>query len=79
VKVGGHFLAPKTGDISQEIEEAGVASRIVGGGRPRLHPFMLPGESEERVVVAIKKVKGTPPGYPRRIGVAKAQPLGTQE
>jgi 16S rRNA (guanine527-N7)-methyltransferase len=78
VKVGGYFLAPKKGDISHELEGAKGASRTVGGGAPRLHLFILPGESEERAVVAIKKVKSTPPGYPRRVGVAKTQPLGAR-
>ncbi|HYO50132.1 MAG TPA: 16S rRNA (guanine(527)-N(7))-methyltransferase RsmG [Chloroflexia bacterium] len=77
VKVGGWMLAPKKGDISLELEGAKKATSILGGGEPRLHRFALPGEDEERFVVAIKKVKGTPPGYPRRVGLAKAQPLGS--
>jgi 16S rRNA (guanine527-N7)-methyltransferase len=79
VKVGGRFLAPKKGDISQEVEEAKKASPILGGDSPRLHPFTLPGEEEERVVVAIKKARATPPGYPRRVGLAKSNPLGAQK
>ncbi|HEX9989357.1 MAG TPA: 16S rRNA (guanine(527)-N(7))-methyltransferase RsmG [Chloroflexia bacterium] len=77
VKVGGWMLAPKKGDISPELEEAKKAARILGGGEPRLHRFTLPGEEEDRFVVAVKKVKVTPPGYPRRVGLAKAQPLGS--
>jgi 16S rRNA (guanine527-N7)-methyltransferase len=77
VKVGGWMLAPKKGDISHELEEAKKATSLLGGGEPRLHRFVLPGEEEERFVVAVKKVKGTPPGYPRRVGLAKAQPLGS--
>ena len=76
VKVGGWMAAPKKGDISREIEEAQRASRVLGGGEPRLHRFRLPGEDEERFVVVIEKVKSTPPGYPRRVGLAKARPLG---
>lgn len=74
-KVGGWMAAPKKGDISQELKEAEKASRILGGGPPKLHRFVLPGETEERFVVMIKKVKATPPGYPRRVGLAKARPL----
>lgn len=76
-KVGGWVLCPKKGDISLEIKDAKKASRILGGSEPVLHSFMLPGEAEERFVVAIKKVRSTPPAYPRRVGLAKAQPLGT--
>lgn len=76
LKVGGIMLTPKKGDLSQELREAQVAARLLGGNVPRLHPFTLPGEEEERYVVAIHKVKPTPPGYPRRVGLAKTQPLG---
>ena len=75
-KIGGFFLAPKKGDISQELEGAGRAASLLGGDRPRLHSFRLPGEEGERYVVVIRKVRATPPGYPRRVGLAKAKPLG---
>ena len=52
------------------------AARLLGGGAPRLYHFTLPGESEERAVVVIGKVSSTPPGYPRRVGLAKSRPLG---
>jgi 16S rRNA (guanine527-N7)-methyltransferase len=76
-KVGGWMVAPKKGDISLELKNAGRASKVVGGGEPKVHSFTLPGETEERFVVVIKKVKATPPGYPRRVGLAKARPLGS--
>ncbi|MBF6613241.1 MAG: 16S rRNA (guanine(527)-N(7))-methyltransferase RsmG [Chloroflexi bacterium] len=76
VKAGGWMLAPKKGDISTELREAVKASKILGGGEPKLHQFRLQGEEEERYVIAISKVRPTPPGYPRRIGLAKARPLG---
>ena len=78
LKVGGIMLAPKKGDLSQELREAKVASKLLGGDAPRLHPFTLPGEEDERYVVAIRKVKPTPPAYPRRVGLAKMQPLGKE-
>ena len=77
VRVGGLLLAPKKGDISQELQGAERGARFVGGGQPRLHTFTLPGDEEARYVVAIPKLKPTPPGYPRRVGLAKARPLGS--
>jgi 16S rRNA (guanine527-N7)-methyltransferase len=77
VKVGGWMLAPKKGDISQELAAAERASRLVGGSAARLQPFRLPGDEENRLVVAVKKVKSTPSGYPRRVGAVKANPLGS--
>jgi 16S rRNA (guanine527-N7)-methyltransferase len=76
VKVGGLMLAPKKGDISPEIEGAKKAGPILGGEAPRLHSFVLPGENEERYVVTMSKIKSTPSGYPRRVGLAKSRPLG---
>jgi 16S rRNA (guanine527-N7)-methyltransferase len=78
VKVGGWMLAPKKGDISEELEDARRAAKILGGAEPKVHRFLLPTEQDERYVVAIKKVKPTPPGYPRRVGLAKLKPLGSQ-
>lgn len=76
VKVGGYFLAPKKGDISLEQTESKKASQLLGGTAPRQHIYSLPTEDEERIVVAFKKMKSTSPIYPRRVGLAKAQPLG---
>ena len=74
-KIGGWMLAPKKGDILAEIEAAKEAARILGGVEPRLHHFVLLGEEGERYVVVVKKVRATPPGYPRRAGLAKSRPL----
>lgn len=74
-KVGGWVFAPKKGDISHELEDAGRAARLLGGGEPRLHRFVLLGEAEGRSVVTIKKVRNTPTEYPRRVGLATAKPL----
>lgn len=76
-KVGGWVLAPKKGDISREIEDARGAVMVLGGGDLKLHSFLLPGEDEERVVVAVQKVSPTPSGYPRRVGLAKTRPIGS--
>jgi 16S rRNA (guanine527-N7)-methyltransferase len=75
-RAGGVMLAPKKGNITEEMAGAREAARILGGSAPKLHPFTLPGEEEERYVVAIRKVRPTPSGYPRRVGLAKSRPLG---
>jgi 16S rRNA (guanine527-N7)-methyltransferase len=75
-KVEGIMLAPKKGDISLELRGAKSASKLLGGGQPQAHEVTLLGENEPRVVVAIRKEKPTPLGYPRRVGLAKQKPLG---
>jgi 16S rRNA (guanine527-N7)-methyltransferase len=76
VKPGGMMAAPKKGDISLEIQQAAKASSVLGGGPPDTRTFTLPGETDERYVVLVSKVKRTPSGYPRRVGLAKSRPLG---
>jgi len=77
LKPGGLMLAPKKGEIGQELMEAQVAAKLLGGDAPQLHYFTLPGDEEARYVVASRKVRPTPPGYPRRVGLAKTKPLGS--
>lgn len=42
VRVGGCFAALKGPDGPQELDEAGRAIDLLGGGQARLHPFTLP-------------------------------------
>jgi 16S rRNA (guanine527-N7)-methyltransferase len=76
VKPGGVMAAPKKGDISLEIQQAAKAIPVLGGGPPETRAFTLAGETEERYVVLVPKVRRTPSGYPRRVGLAKSRPLG---
>ncbi len=75
-RVGGRLLAPKKGDISQELSEGKRAARLLGGQLARTYPFVLPGDEEPRAVISVRKTAPTPPGYPRRVGLAKTKPLG---
>jgi 16S rRNA (guanine527-N7)-methyltransferase len=77
VKVGGLMLAPKKGDISQELLIGKRAAFVLGGAPPDTQTFRLPTEDEDRFVVVIKKLRNTPAAYPRRVGLAKAKPLGS--
>jgi 16S rRNA (guanine527-N7)-methyltransferase len=48
-----------------DLEPLGAVSRILGGGAPELHEGL----------VVLPKIAPTPPGFPRRVGVAKKRPL----
>ena len=74
VKKGGKFLAMKGARIAEELPEATVAIRWVGGGKPMVHPIQLPG-AEHHVIVEIAKLALTPAKYPRRATQAKGKPL----
>ncbi len=68
LRLGGVLLA-QVGAISVE-PLASVAAHL-GGGAPALLPAGRPGHFVLRVV----KQGSTPPGYPRRVGLARRRPL----
>jgi 16S rRNA (guanine527-N7)-methyltransferase len=75
-RVGGALLAPKKGDIAPELAAATRAAPLVGGGPPQAFAFRLPGDAADRLVFVLPKVRPTPPGYPRRVGLPDKKPLG---
>jgi 16S rRNA G527 N7-methylase RsmG len=48
-----------------DLEQLAAASEQLGGGAPEVHDGL----------VVLPKVAPTPPGFPRRVGVAKKRPL----
>ena len=76
VKVGGYFVAYKSGDVDKEVESARKAVNILGGVIEKVDKFTLPETDIERSLVYIKKVKATGKKYPRKAGVPVREPLG---
>ena len=74
VKVGGSFVAYKSGDIT-EITEAESAYKILGGKLLVKENFSLPYDYGERTVAVVEKIKNTPPKYPRGQGKERKNPL----
>ncbi|MBO5240567.1 MAG: 16S rRNA (guanine(527)-N(7))-methyltransferase RsmG [Clostridia bacterium] len=74
VKVGGTFIAYKSGDQT-EIKEAETAYKILGGKLENVIGYSLPENYGERTLAVVKKVKGTPPKYPRGQGKERKDPL----
>lgn len=74
VKLGGRFLAYK-GDASEELEEAKRAIKILGGEIEEVYAYALPEDYGRRTIIAIRKVIGTPPQYPRGQGKERNRPL----
>lgn len=73
VKVGGWFLAMKGSAAAEEAKEAEKAITLLGGRLEEIVNFTVDGASHP--VLKIRKVKPTPPAYPRRYGKIKQQPL----
>ncbi len=74
VKVGGKFIAYKSGDIT-EIEEAKSAYKTLGARLVECIEYALPENYGDRVLAVVEKVKPTPPKYPRGQGKERKAPL----
>ena len=74
VKVGGTFIAYKSGDQT-EIQEAETAYPCLGGKLETVLSYSLPEHYGERTLAVVKKIKQTPPKYPRGQGKERKNPL----
>lgn len=74
VKVGGSFIAYKSGD-TQEITEAENACKTLGGKKADVYFYELPENYGERTLAIVQKTKPTPPRYPRGQGKERKNPL----
>ena len=74
VKVGGSFIAYKSGNID-EIEEAQSAYKVLGGKCVKIEKYELLDDFGERSLAVIEKVKPTPNRYPRGQGKERKNPL----
>ena len=73
VKVGGLFIAMKASAAQEELEEAGHAVSVLGGTVEKTVPYEIDGAP--RCAIVIRKVRATPPAYPRRFARIKQLPL----
>ena len=73
VKVGGKVLAMKGSAAKEELEEAKTAISKLGLKLEKVVDF--PVEDGTHSVIVLKKVKPTPPQYPRRYAKIKQSPL----
>ena len=77
-RVGGAFIAQKSGEVEGEIAEAQPAIRILGGRLRGVRTVAVEG-LEDRVLVVVDKLAPTPERYPRRAGVPQKRPLGLKD
>ena len=73
VKVGGAVLAMKGAAAKEELAEAGNAIRRLGLQVENVLDFPIDGTAHS--VIVLRKVKPTPPQYPRRYAKIKQLPL----
>jgi len=75
IRVGGSFLAMKSVDTGDEINQANRAIEELGGELSVNFDYTVPGTDIARRVVHIKKTSKTPVLYPRRFVRIKREPL----
>ncbi len=88
IKVGGHLVLWRGAQAREELYQSrsalsklgGAAAGSVAAGGVKAEagavlPYTLPGHNTSYHLVVIEKVKPTPPGYPRRVGLPKQRPL----
>lgn len=73
-RMGGLFIAPKKGQIEEEVGQARQAINTLGGRLREVKKIEVKG-LESRSLVIIEKTGPTPPRYPRRAGLPAKRPL----
>lgn len=75
VKSGGYFISYKSDKVSDELDNAKKAIRLLGGVYKHQIEFMLPNSDIYRNLIVIEKEKNTPKEYPRKSGLPSKKPL----
>ncbi|SDE77229.1 16S rRNA (guanine(527)-N(7))-methyltransferase RsmG [Sporomusa acidovorans] len=75
VKIGGWFIALKGAQYEEELREAAHAIDLLGAKVDSVMPVILPGLTDKRAVIYIKKIASTPANYPRKAGTPEKKPL----
>lgn len=75
VKPGGYFLAMKSVDCGQELEDAAHCIKLLGGRVQDVKDYQIPGTGISHRLVLIQKVAPTLKGYPRRWAKIQKEPL----
>ncbi len=75
VKVSGKMVAQKGSSAHVEAQSAARAFNLLGASLERVIPVELPGVSDERYLVVVRKTSPTPTAYPRPAGAPVKKPL----
>jgi 16S rRNA (guanine527-N7)-methyltransferase len=73
-KVGGDALAMKGPKAIEELNQARIAIRLLGGGDAQAIPTDLP-QTSGHLIVKIPKIRPTPARFPRDPSIAKGSPI----
>ena len=75
VKQGGAFIAMKSKDTDEELEQAKKAIRLLGGEIEKIIDYTIPHTEITHRLVVVRKKNHTPKQYPRPFRKISASPL----
>ena len=75
VRPGGMFLALKGPAAAEELTEAEHAIPLLGAAVEEVFAESIPGDDLRHTLVAVRKTRSTPQGYPRPFSQIKKSPL----
>lgn len=75
VKLEGTFIALKSQQAQNELDQAQNALQVLGGQVTKLQQWQLPEQAGVRELILIQKIHKTPAKYPRKPGTPTKQPL----
>lgn len=76
VKIDGYFAAMKASLFEDEIKDAEKAISVLGGKIEEIFPYHL-SNGDARAVILIRKIKPTPPKYPRASALISKKPISS--
>jgi 16S rRNA (guanine527-N7)-methyltransferase len=74
-RVGGLVILPKGAKAGAECAAAGYAIQLLGAEVVGVEVLTVPGVEESRAAIILRKIRPTPPAYPRRPGLPAKRPL----
>lgn len=75
VKINGHFIALKGPSIDEELKNANVAIKTLGGELKGLVEVQIEDTDLRHNIVEVKKIKSCPKIYPRKAGSISKDPI----
>lgn len=75
VRVGGRFLAMKSTESGDEVEQSAAAISKLGGRLEKRFDYTIPGTEIVHRVIPVAKISPTPEKYPRRWAKIQKNPL----
>jgi len=79
IRVGGIFVAYKSGEVDKEVDNSRKIVDILGGSVEKVIKFNLLDTEIERSFVKIGKVNKTSSKYPRKAGLPAKEPILTEK